>query len=53
MEDRIVEVYREPVSAVGFFFGFNYASKTIYRPGDTITPMNLPEMRVDVSDILP
>lgn len=51
--DRCVEVYRDPVEKHGYFFGYDYATKSIHREGDEISPLFLPTLRIAVKEVLP
>ena len=44
--DNVLEAHSDPV-------GDEYATRRIYRPGDTITLANLPEITIEVNDLLP
>lgn len=48
-----VEVLRSPAPDPQAAFGASYAEVTVYRPGETITPLGKPEARVAVADLLP
>ena len=50
--DRIVEVYRDPRPASGAY-GWHYGSVRFARPGDTVTPLALPQASFRVVDLLP
>jgi Uma2 family endonuclease len=51
--DEVVEVYRDPVEAPSSPLGWGYASATIARPPDVITPLAAPDSRIAVADLLP
>jgi hypothetical protein len=49
----IVEVRRKPTADEEAAFGHSYAETTIYRPGDTISPLGARKAKVRVADLLP
>ena len=51
--DRQVEVYRVPVSDAAGYFGFTYSQRTIAVPGDTVSPLALPQGQIAVADLFP
>jgi Uma2 family endonuclease len=50
--DRVVEVHRDPQPASARY-GWRYTSIRAARPGETVTPLALPEASVPVVDLLP
>jgi len=53
LTDRVVEVHRDPRPAPAAAYGWHYGSIRPARPGDTVTPLALPESSVRVADLLP
>ncbi|OGK80285.1 MAG: hypothetical protein A2X52_06050 [Candidatus Rokubacteria bacterium GWC2_70_16] len=51
--DGCVEVYRERAQDVTAPYGWRYASVTMLRPGETVSPLGAPGARVPVADLLP
>jgi Uma2 family endonuclease len=51
--DRQLEVRREPVVDASQLYGFRYAQVIILKPGDHISPLAKPEIRIAVDDLLP
>jgi Uma2 family endonuclease len=51
--DRVLEVYRDPVTAPASPYGWRYALVTTLRAGDVVTPLAAPRSRVAVADLLP
>ncbi len=45
LEEGLIEVYREP-----HFVG--YSSKTILKPGETVSPAAFPDLRIAIADLL-
>jgi Uma2 family endonuclease len=50
---RQLEVYRIPVADAAQPFGFGYSSRTVFDPGDAISPLAAPHASVAVADVLP
>lgn len=50
--DGQLEVQRDPVAA-DTPSGFTYATRTIHKPSDVVTPLALPAARIIVRDLLP
>ncbi len=48
-----LEVYRDPVANAQARFGHSYASLTILRAGDVVSPLALPGVSIPVADLLP
>lgn len=53
LEDRQIEIYRNPGGDAPTDWGFDYKSVQIARHGDKIAPGLLPEMLTSVDDLLP
>jgi Uma2 family endonuclease len=51
--DRVVEVRRKPVVREDAPWGHAYEETTIYRPGETISPLGARKAKVRVDDLLP
>lgn len=51
--DRVLEVYRQPVSDLAAVFGWRYGSRQTLRAEASIAPLAAPEAGVRVSDLLP
>jgi Uma2 family endonuclease len=51
--DRVLEVYRQPVSDSAAVFGWRYGSRQTLRAEASIAPLAAPEAGVRVSDLLP
>jgi Uma2 family endonuclease len=50
---RQVEVYRQPVPDPMAVYGYRYADVTIAKPGDEVSPLAAPQVRIAVSALLP
>jgi Uma2 family endonuclease len=50
--DRVVEIHREPRAAPAAH-GWHYGSMRLARPGESITPLALPNARLRVIELLP
>jgi Uma2 family endonuclease len=50
---RQLEVYRDRVADPSAQFGWSYADRTIFDPGEFASPLALPRARVAVDDLLP
>ena len=48
-----VEVYRQPIESASAQFGHDYASRQIYRRGQSVAPLETPEVSIAVGDMLP
>ena len=48
-----VEVYRQPIESASAQFGHDYASRQIYRRGQSIALLETPEVSLEVGDMLP
>ena len=53
LEDRVVEVYRDPGPDLAAPFGWRYTSVTRVRPPDSVTPLSVPVAPVPVAALLP
>ena len=53
LEDRVLEVYREPGPDLTAPFGWRYTSLTRSRPPESITPLGVPAAPVPVAALLP
>jgi Uma2 family endonuclease len=53
LEERMLEVYREPVADPSVVFGWRYARRTDFNPSAEVSPLALPSGRVRVADLLP
>lgn len=53
LQDRQVEVYRRPIADDSAEFGFSYATKMIFKEGDSVTPLARSKAKIAVSDLLP
>ena len=51
--DRVVEVYREPVPSASAFYGWAYRVGQTLRPGEHVTPLAAPTVRILIADLLP
>ena len=51
--DRLIEVHRRPVPNAAQPYGFGYASVTIHRPPDGVTPLAAPNAVILVVDLSP
>lgn len=51
VHDRQLIVLRDPQPATGEPFGHAYASSTTLRPGDTVTPLALPDTAIAVAEL--
>ncbi|HEU4371490.1 MAG TPA: Uma2 family endonuclease [Methylomirabilota bacterium] len=51
--DRVLEVYRQPVTDAAAAFGWRYASGQTLGPGAAIAPRAAPNAAVRVADLLP
>jgi len=50
---RVLEVYREPVTAPAARFGWKYDRARILKPEATVSPLALPDATIAVADLLP
>jgi Uma2 family endonuclease len=53
LEDRVVEVYRDPGPDLTAPFGWRYTSVDRFRPGDSVTPLGVPAAPVAMAALLP
>jgi Uma2 family endonuclease len=53
LAERVLEVYREPVSDPEAPFGWRYARREVLAPADTVTPLSAPSAIIRVADLLP
>jgi Uma2 family endonuclease len=53
LEDRQLEIHRDPVPDTTSDFGFRYASVTIHSEAEFASPLAMPSGRVAVRDLLP
>jgi Uma2 family endonuclease len=53
LEDRIVEVYRDPGPDLTAPFGWRYVPVTRFRPPDSVTPLDVPAAPIPVAALLP
>ena len=53
LEDRIVEVYRDPGPDLTAPFGWRYTAVTRFRPPDSVTPLDVPATPIPVAALLP
>jgi Uma2 family endonuclease len=53
LEDRQLEIHRDPVPDPTSDFGFRYASVTIHSEAEFASPLAMPSGRVAVRDLLP
>lgn len=53
LRDRILEVHRDPRTGPDVPSGAAYATRLIFREGDAISPLEAPDARIAVSDLLP
>ena len=53
LEDRVVEVYREPAADLTAPFGWRYTSVERFRPPGAVTPLRVPATPVPVAALLP
>jgi len=53
LEDRILEVYRDPGPDLTAPFGWRYISVTRFRPPDSVTPLDVPTAPIPVAALLP
>ena len=53
INNRRVEVKRNPVPDPAQTYGWSYASVIVFSPGETITPLAVPTAIVAVADLLP
>ena len=51
--DRVGEVYREPVPSASAFYGWAYRVGQTLRPGEHVTPLAAPAVRILIADLLP
>jgi Uma2 family endonuclease len=51
--DRQLETYRVPVPDAAQPFGFTYSQRTDLVPGDTVSPLALPQAQIAVADLFP
>ncbi len=53
MQNRTLEVRREPAVMPDAPFGFGYRILTVYSEQETVTPLSLSDVEIRVSDLLP
>jgi Uma2 family endonuclease len=53
LEDRVLEVYREPAVDPSAVFGWRYARREDFNRSAEVTPLATPSARVRVADLLP
>jgi len=53
LEDRVVEVYRDPGPDLTAPFGWRYGSVERFRPPAAVTPLDVPAAPVPVASLLP
>lgn len=53
LPDRQLEIRRDPMVDETKPFGFTYRTTTIYKPGETVTPLAAPSSPITVNDLLP
>jgi len=53
LPEHVVEVYRDPTPDPAAESGHRYKSPMTLRPGDFVTPLAAPQVRVAVADLLP
>jgi Uma2 family endonuclease len=53
LQDRQVEVRRNPAADSSQHHGFGYRDSTILKPGDFVSPLAAPQARILVADLLP
>lgn len=53
LQNRTLEVYRDPAPLADAPFGFGYHTLTVYADTDTITPLAAPQSSIRVADLLP
>lgn len=51
--DRAIEVRRDPQPDPEQVFGFRYATLTIHKIGDFVSPHAMPDARIAVADVMP
>jgi Uma2 family endonuclease len=51
--DRVVEIYRDPGPDLTAPFGWRYTSVDRFRPGDSVTPLDVPAAPLAVAALLP
>jgi Uma2 family endonuclease len=49
--DLQLEVYREPIADASQDYGWRYATVTIHKPGDFVSPVARPELHIAVADL--
>ena len=53
LDERVVEVYRDPGPDLTAPFGWRYISVDRFRPGDSVTPLGVPAAPVAIAALLP
>ena len=53
MQNRTLEVRREPSALPGAPYGFGYRVLTVHSEQEKVTPLSLPNVEIRVSDLLP
>jgi Uma2 family endonuclease len=51
--NKQVEVYRRPIPDAEAEFGFSYADKFIFKPGDKVKPLAKPKAVIAINDLMP
>ena len=53
LENRVLEVYRDPIGDPSAVFGWRYARRNDLNGSATVAPLWAPNARVRVADLLP
>jgi len=53
LNDRVLEVYRQPVRSASARYGWKYRSVRLLKPGAVVSPLAAPAARIRVADLLP
>ena len=53
LANRVLEVYREPAADAAASFGWRYSSAEVLGREASVSPLALPDGRIDVADLLP
>jgi Uma2 family endonuclease len=53
LQERVLEVYREPRRSARSPHGSRYARTDLLRPPETVSPLAAPDARIPITDLLP
>jgi Uma2 family endonuclease len=53
LQERQIEIYRQPVADIDADYGFSYAEISIFKEGGSVSPIAKPDAVIEVRDLLP